>query len=48
MAVLSAVAGITAVAVVLTLPLTLAYLVFCYTDETRPVSITLSRREAAV
>jgi hypothetical protein len=41
-AVLSTVAGLTAVAVVLTLPLTLAYLAFCYTDETSHAPLILS------
>ncbi|HZH17437.1 MAG TPA: hypothetical protein VE057_23995 [Archangium sp.] len=48
LAVLSGVAGLTAVAVVLTLPLTLAYLVFCHTDETSQVPLTLPRREVVV
>jgi hypothetical protein len=47
-AVLSGVAGLTAVAVVLTLPLSLAYLVFCYSDETSQVPLALPRREAVV
>jgi hypothetical protein len=36
---LTAVGSITAVALVLTLPLTLVYLALCYTDETRPARI---------
>jgi hypothetical protein len=38
-AVLNALGGVTAVALVLTLPLTLVYLALCYTDETGPVRI---------
>jgi hypothetical protein len=38
-AVLNTLGGVTAVALVLTLPLTLVYLVLCYTDETGPVRI---------
>jgi hypothetical protein len=49
LAVLGGVAGLTAFAVVLTLPLTLVYLALCYTDETGPVSLTaLPRREVVV
>jgi hypothetical protein len=47
--VLSAVASATSgIAIVVTLPLTLAYLVFCYTDETSQVPLTLPRREVVV
>ncbi len=46
--VLGALAGMTAVAVVVTLPLTLAYLVYCYTDEVGQVPLTLPRREVVV
>lgn len=48
LALLSAVASATGFAVVLTLPLTLAYLVFCYTDETAQAPLTLPRREVVV
>ena len=47
--VLSAVASLTSgIAAILTLPLTLAYLVFCYTDETSQAPLTLPRREVVV
>ena len=47
--VLSGLGGVTAFIVVLTLPLTLAWLVQCYTDETGPVTITpLSGRQVVV
>lgn len=47
--ILAGVGGITAFALVLTLPLTLAYLAFCYTDEVGPVStVALPRREVVV
>ncbi|HYO55835.1 hypothetical protein [Archangium sp.] len=46
--VLAGVAGIAVFAIVLTLPLTLAYLVFCYTDETSQVPLTLPKREVVV
>ena len=48
LAVLSLVAGIIAPAAVLTLPFTLAYLVFCYSDETSQAPLTLPRREVVV
>jgi hypothetical protein len=41
---LTSVGGVTAVALVLTLPLTLVYLVLCYTDETGTVRIEAPRR----
>lgn len=47
-ALLSALASATGFAVVLTLPLTIAYLVFCYTDETAQAPLTLPRREVVV
>lgn len=47
--VLSAVASLTSgIAVILTLPLSLAYLVLCYTDETSQAPLTLPRREVVV
>jgi len=45
LAVLWAVGGITAFALLLTLPLSIVYLVCCYTDETGPVAITRVPRE---
>ncbi len=48
LAVLGALAGVTAVAVILTLPLSVAYLAYCYTDETGSVPLTLPRREVVV
>jgi hypothetical protein len=48
LAVLGALGGVTAVAIVLTLPLALVYLAFCYTDETGPVTLSLPRREVVV
>ncbi|MFE8599901.1 hypothetical protein [Archangium violaceum] len=49
LAVLGGVAGLTAFAVILTLPLTLVYLALCYTDETGPVALTtLPKREIVV
>lgn len=48
LAVLSAVGGSTAVAVVLSLPLSLAYLVFCYLDEADQAPLTPPRREVVV
>lgn len=48
--VLSALGGITAFAVILTLPLTLVYLAYCYTDEvgTVPTPAALPKREVVV
>ncbi|MCY1078303.1 hypothetical protein [Archangium lansingense] len=47
--VLSSVASVTSgIAFIVTLPLTLAYLVYCYTDETSQVPLTLPRREVVV
>ena len=47
--VLCAVASVTSgIATIVTLPLTLAYLVYCYTDETSQVPLTLPRREVVV
>lgn len=48
LAVLAALGGVTAVAIVLTLPLTLVYLAYCYTDETGPVTLALPRKEVVV
>ncbi len=48
LAVLGALAGALSVAVILTLPLSLAYLAFCYADETSSVPLTLPRREIVV
>jgi hypothetical protein len=48
LAVLGGVAGLTAFAVVLTLPLTLIYLALCYTDETGHMPLTLPKREVVV
>jgi hypothetical protein len=48
LAVLGALGGMTAVAIVLTLPLALVYLALCYTDETGPVTLTLPRKEVVV
>lgn len=49
LAVLSALSGLFGPLIVLTLPLTVAYLAFCYTDEVGPVStVALPRREVVV
>lgn len=49
LAVLSALSSIFGPLVILSLPLTLAYLAFCYTDEVGPVStVALPRREVIV
>lgn len=49
LAVLSGLAGITAFAVIVTLPLTLVYLAYCYTDEVGPVTtVALPKREVVV
>jgi hypothetical protein len=44
LALLTFVGGVTAVALVLTLPLVLVYLVLCYTDETGPIRIATPQR----
>jgi hypothetical protein len=44
LALLTSVGGVTAVALVLTLPLVLVYLVLCYTDETGPIRIATPQR----
>jgi hypothetical protein len=49
LAVLSALSSFLGPLIVLTLPLTVAYLAFCYTDEVGPVStVALPRREVIV
>jgi hypothetical protein len=48
LAVLSALGGLTAFVVVLTLPLSLVYLALCYTDETGPVTLELPTRRQVV
>ena len=49
LAVLSALGGVTTLAVVLTLPLSLVYLALCYSDETGSVTTpSLPRREVVV
>ncbi|PTL85908.1 hypothetical protein [Vitiosangium sp. GDMCC 1.1324] len=49
LAVLSALGGVTAFALLLTVPLSLAYLAFCYTDEVGTVpTVALPRREVVV
>ncbi len=45
---LGVLSGVINVAIVLTLPLALVYLAFCYTDETGPVTLILPRKEIVV
>lgn len=48
LAVLWALGGLTAFAIVLALPLSLVYLTLCYTDETGPVPVGLPSRQVVV